>query len=57
MLSTSSSGVSQSLSTATHEQVQEIEGVLVPVIALDDLKVNNRASGRAKDLDDLENLP
>jgi hypothetical protein len=29
----------------------------VPVISLNDLKINKRASGRAKDLDDLENLP
>lgn len=29
----------------------------VPVIGLDDLKVNKTASGRNKDLDDLENLP
>ena len=29
----------------------------VPVISLGDLKINKRASGRAKDLDDLQNLP
>ena len=36
---------------------QEIGELTVPVIGLEDLKVNKRASGRAKDLDDLENLP
>ena len=36
---------------------QNVDGTLVPVIALNDLKENKRASGRAKDLDDLENLP
>ena len=36
---------------------QDIDGVVVPVISLDDLKINKLASGRAKDLDDLENLP
>ena len=35
----------------------DIEGVSVPVIALEDLKVNKRASGRHKDLADLEQLP
>lgn len=35
----------------------EIEGEAIPVIGLDDLKVNKRASGRSKDLADLENLP
>lgn len=32
-------------------------GLDVPVISLQDLKANKRASGRHKDLDDLENLP
>lgn len=35
----------------------EIEGMVVPVIALADLKINKRAAGRHKDLNDLENLP
>ena len=35
----------------------EIDGAIVPVIALDDLKINKRAAGRHKDLNDLENLP
>jgi hypothetical protein len=34
-----------------------VDGNKVPVISLSDLKINKRASGRAKDLDDLENLP
>lgn len=36
---------------------QNIDGNEIPVISLTDLKINKRASGRAKDLDDLENLP
>ena len=35
----------------------DIDGIPVPVIALDDLKANKRATGRHKDLADLENLP
>ncbi len=35
----------------------EIDGITVPVISLADLRANKRASGRAKDLADLENLP
>ena len=34
----------------------ELEGVLMPFIGLDDLKENKRASGRHKDLADLEVL-
>jgi predicted nucleotidyltransferase len=37
--------------------VAEIDGIKVDIIALRDLKKNKRASGRHKDLDDLENLP
>lgn len=37
--------------------VDEIDGVEVNFIGLDHLKVNKKASGRHKDLDDLENLP
>ncbi len=36
---------------------QSVAGEIIPIISLDDLKTNKRASGRAKDLDDLENLP
>lgn len=35
----------------------EVEGTTIAVIALDDLKANKLASGRAKDLADLDNLP
>jgi len=34
-----------------------IDGVPVKMICLNDLKINKRASGRHKDLADLENLP
>ena len=34
-----------------------VDGVVVPVISLEDLKINKRAAGRHKDLNDLENLP
>lgn len=34
-----------------------LEGVPVKMICLDDLKTNKRASGRHKDLADLDNLP
>jgi hypothetical protein len=34
-----------------------IDGVPVNIIGLDDLKANKRASGRHKDLNDLEQLP
>jgi hypothetical protein len=37
--------------------VAEIDGISVNIIGLKDLKKNKRASGRLKDLDDLENLP
>ena len=35
----------------------ELDGVKINLIALDDLKRNKLASGRHKDLNDLENLP
>jgi len=37
--------------------VDEIGGVEVNIINIEHLKVNKKASGRHKDLDDLENLP
>jgi hypothetical protein len=37
--------------------VASIDGVEVSVISLDDLKKNKAASGRLKDLNDLQNLP
>lgn len=36
---------------------QIVDGSAVPVISLNDLKANKRASGRSKDQNDLENLP
>ncbi len=35
----------------------DFDGVQVPLISLDDLKRNKKASGRHKDLEDLEHLP
>ncbi|MBN1316451.1 MAG: hypothetical protein JXA42_13330 [Anaerolineales bacterium] len=35
----------------------KIDGVDVDIIDLENLKINKRASGRYKDLNDLENLP
>lgn len=37
--------------------IAELDGVRVNIIPLDDLKRNKKASGRYKDLADLENLP
>ena len=37
--------------------VDKLDGVLVNLISLEHLKINKRASGRHKDLNDLENLP
>ncbi len=34
-----------------------LDGVEIPIISLSDLKTNKRASGRHKDLSDLEHLP
>jgi hypothetical protein len=34
-----------------------LDGVRVPLISLTDLRINKRASGRTKDLSDLEGLP
>ena len=35
----------------------DVNGNVIRVISLQDLRANKRASGRPKDLDDLENLP
>jgi hypothetical protein len=35
----------------------EIEGLSLKIINLKDLKANKKASGRAKDINDIENLP
>ena len=37
--------------------VDEIDGIEVNIISLKQLKINKKASGRYKDLDDYENLP
>lgn len=37
--------------------VDEIDGIEVNIISLEKLKINKKASGRHKDLDDYENLP
>jgi len=37
--------------------VDEIDGIEVNIISLEQLKINKKASGRHKDLDDYENLP
>jgi predicted nucleotidyltransferase len=37
--------------------VDEIDGIEVNIINLKQLKINKKASGRHKDLDDFENLP
>jgi hypothetical protein len=37
--------------------IVEVDGIPVNIIGLDDLKTNKRASGRLKDLADLESLP
>lgn len=39
------------------KNVAEIDGVEVNLISLTNLKINKKASGRLKDLSDLENLP
>jgi predicted nucleotidyltransferase len=37
--------------------VDDIDGIEVDIIGLEQLKINKKASGRHKDLDDFENLP
>lgn len=37
--------------------VDELDGIPVAIIGLEQLKINKKASGRHKDLDDYENLP
>jgi hypothetical protein len=53
---TSVSGVEFESCYAEKEMIR-IEEILVPVISLARLRQNKAASGRAKDLADLENLP
>ena len=40
----------------SRREVIEIDGVPVNFISLEDLKINKKASGRHKDLEDLEHL-
>ena len=44
-------------SAYSHRIVSELDGLRINIIALADLKINKRASGRNKDLADLDNLP
>jgi len=37
--------------------VDEVDEIEINIISLEQLKINKKASGRHKDLDDLENLP
>lgn len=37
--------------------IGDLDGVLVPIIGLAELRKNKQASARFKDLDDLEHLP
>ncbi len=54
-LITSVSGLRFEDAFARSTQV-EMDGILVPILSLDDLIVNKRASGRTKDLADVESL-
>jgi predicted nucleotidyltransferase len=55
-LMTTISGVE--FETCYHKRIKtEIDGVTVDLIDLRDLRLNKQASGRHKDLDDLEHLP
>ena len=40
-----------------HFSLRDLDGVEVPMIHLEDLRLNKIASGRAKDIADLQNLP
>ncbi len=40
-----------------HREIAVIDGIEVSLISLAHLKINKKASGRLKDLSDLENLP
>lgn len=40
-----------------HREITVIDGIEVSLISLEHLKINKKASGRLKDLSDLENLP
>lgn len=53
---TGASGVDFEECYARRELI-DTEGIPVNFISLNDLKINKRAAGRHKDLDDLEHLP
>ena len=53
---TGASGVEFAKCYSRREMI-EVDGVPVNFISLDDLKKNKQASGRHKDLEDLEHLP
>ncbi len=38
-------------------ELLKLDGLIIKLISLEHLKINKKASGRFKDLDDLENLP
>lgn len=40
----------------SRRRLETVSGALVSLISLDDLKINKTASGRPKDIDDLQNL-
>jgi hypothetical protein len=40
-----------------NNKIKSIDGIEINLISLKHLKVNKKASGRFKDLNDLENLP
>ncbi len=52
---TSISGVDFGKCYGRRAQV-DVDGLAIPVIQLEDLRINKRAAGRAKDLADLEEL-
>jgi hypothetical protein len=55
-LLTSATGVSF-FDCSARKLIQLLDGVEVRIISLADLRANKRATGRLKDLNDLENLP
>ncbi|MBI5790237.1 MAG: nucleotidyltransferase [Rhodocyclales bacterium] len=55
-LLTSIDGVDFAAAWARREQVEH-DGLRINFIGLEDLKANKRASGRPRDIDDLDNLP
>ena len=55
-LTTSISGVDFD-ACYSHAIQASLDGIAIRVLALEDLKANKRASGRHRDLDDLEHLP